>query len=262
MSKESSGHWYNMKGEPVYTVMGSNKKIRETTLRDAKKLNLWPGVTTILKAKADSYFLAEYKKDQLLDAVIECPYNFLNEDEVEWRKKVKTMSYAHVKRANVRGGIIHNALEDYMVHGKPFKESNTEELDVEEICQPVIEFLNDKFQGVQWISEASFTSPFGYGGKVDLHSKEDKIVLDFKTKDTDDVSKMVAYDDHHMQTAAYAEGLFGDSFTANVKRYNLFISTKESGLLNLTESTDFPRDWMMFYHLLKYWQLDNNHSPY
>ena len=43
-----SGHWYTQEGEPMYTIIGANGKERNTTLRDAKKENLVPSVTTIL----------------------------------------------------------------------------------------------------------------------------------------------------------------------------------------------------------------------
>ena len=43
-----SGHWYTKTGEPMYTIVGANGKERNTTLADAKKLDLVPSVTTIL----------------------------------------------------------------------------------------------------------------------------------------------------------------------------------------------------------------------
>ena len=44
-----SGHWYTRGGEPAYTVTGKNGKERNTTLRDARTMNLVPSVTTVLK---------------------------------------------------------------------------------------------------------------------------------------------------------------------------------------------------------------------
>ena len=43
-----SGHWYTQEGEPMYTIIGANGKERNTTLADAKKLNLVPSVTGIM----------------------------------------------------------------------------------------------------------------------------------------------------------------------------------------------------------------------
>ena len=45
-------HWYDQKGAPAYTVKAKDGSDRPTTLRDARKMNLAPSVTTILKVAA------------------------------------------------------------------------------------------------------------------------------------------------------------------------------------------------------------------
>ena len=52
MILSEAGHWYTLEGKPQYTVIGKNKKERNTTLRDARQLNLVPSVTTILDVAA------------------------------------------------------------------------------------------------------------------------------------------------------------------------------------------------------------------
>ena len=47
-----SQHWYDRQGNPMYTVIGKNGKERNTTLRDARTMNLVPSVTTILNVAA------------------------------------------------------------------------------------------------------------------------------------------------------------------------------------------------------------------
>ena len=39
--KSESGHWYTKEGEPMYTIVGANGVERNTTLRDAKSLELF-----------------------------------------------------------------------------------------------------------------------------------------------------------------------------------------------------------------------------
>jgi hypothetical protein len=58
-----SGHWYDKEGNPAYTIIGANGAERNTTLRDARKLNLVPSVTTILGIAAKPA-LENWKIDQ------------------------------------------------------------------------------------------------------------------------------------------------------------------------------------------------------
>ena len=47
-----SVHWYGQDGSPQYTVTAKDGQQRPTTLRDARKFNLVPSVTTVLKVAA------------------------------------------------------------------------------------------------------------------------------------------------------------------------------------------------------------------
>ena len=49
---KESGHWYTRSGEPMYTVKANNGQQRNTTLRDARKYDLVPSVTTIINVAA------------------------------------------------------------------------------------------------------------------------------------------------------------------------------------------------------------------
>lgn len=251
-------HWYSTSGEPTYTVVGKNGKERPTTLADARKLNLWPSVTTVMQVKS-SPGLNVYFQNQLLEAA----WNTRKGKSFEaWRGKVIPASKEHSKNASERGTEVHDSLEKYYL-GQPIGSGN------EALVEPVVKFLEERFPGVEWVAEASFTHPLGFGGKVDLHSPDHKIVLDFKTKNKpkEEIEKLRAYDEHHMQSAAYAEGLFPEA-AHEVERYNLFVGYEvddEGKLiftgLKLTESTDFYREWGMFAALLDFWQFSNNYWP-
>lgn len=262
------GHWYTEDGEPMYQVPYANGKgMRDTTLGDAKKLRLMKSVTTVLGLQ-DKPGLTTWLQQQTLKAVWENPPRGEYKD---WCQRISLLSKSVGKAAAERGNAIHDQLEKYYTDGVTKEDP---------FIKLVIEFMHAHFPGVNWISEESFASKkHRFGGRIDLYSPEG-IVLDFKTKDTADVKKMVAFDDHHMQTAAYAVGLaehgkFNEKSTLkfspgtetapgnvalprHVKRFNLFISTHTPGLITLTESTNFDRDWEMFYTLNKFWELKNN----
>lgn len=265
-------HWYDEDGNPMYTIVGANGAERDTTLRDARKYNLSPSTTTVM-AGAAKPALAPYIEKQLLDAVEK-----IGTTRPNWRWDVVKKSKEHASNAAAKGTKIHDALEQYYLTGK-IKRGNsplvkgTQVIDYQDglpICEnvyytwkealtPIIDLLKSEFGDIKWTPERSFTSKLGFGGKVDMSYNDGmtQIVLDFKTKDTDDIKKMVAYDEHGMQTASYAVGLD----MPEARRYNLFISTQTLGLMNLTESTDFERDWGMFEALLKLWQLKNKYVP-
>lgn len=256
-------HWYDIDGKPAYTIVGANGKERDTTLRDARKFNYSPSTTTII-AGAAKPGLDNYLQQQLCQAAWDsCIFKGECSTYDIWKRSVVEKSKEHSKRAAIKGTAIHDALEKYYLGGKVSKT-------MAPIVNPVIEFLKETFGDIKWQPERSFTHKLGFGGKVDMSyggnswyidkggkSQPLGIVLDFKTKDTDDIKKMIAYDEHGMQTVSYAVGLD----MCNARRYNLFISTKVPGLLNLTESADFERDWGMFEALLELWQLRNNYVP-
>ena len=251
------GHWYKSDGSPFYTMKGKNGKERDVTLRDAKVHDAWPSVTTILQVKA-SPGLDNYKQQQLLDAAWDTDiFDYYERDlpreqsKEIWSKEIVNKSKQHAKKASDRGTQIHDALEDW-ANGKTTNLSDDDLL----IVGRAWDFLKKEFPKANWRAERSFCSKLGFGGKVDL-SDEYGIILDFKTKDTDDIKKMVGYENHKMQTAAYAVGLG----MPGADRYNLFISTQVPGLLKLEKHEDFDRDWNMFRSLLDYWHLSTGHKP-
>ena len=272
-----AGHWYTLDGTPTYEVKGANGKLRDTTLRDARKLKLVPSVTTVMGVQ-DKPNLLTWKMNQLLDAAVTCPFHPLLDNEQEWRYKVLKQSNEFTKRAAENGTLIHDSLEQCIKEDFiGCKES------IIDVIEPVICYLKENFSGFEWVAEDSFAHPLGFGGKIDLYGiknkggdNEQRMVLDFKTKNKDsgNIDKIKAFDDHHLQTAAYVMGLedtknFGGHLDySKWKRYNLFIGyeVNEKGVfkftgLKLTESKDFEREWGMFEKLLEFWKLKNSYNP-
>lgn len=247
------GHWYNKDGSPQYTVIGANGKERDSSLRDARKLNLSPSVTTIIQGAAKPG-LDNYKAQQLIEACRLNPRTDF-EDIESWAKRVIIEAAKHSKDAADAGSKIHDAMENYYLGNNMFRDDY-----LLSICHPVVSAMDRWFPAVKWEPEKSFTDPLGYGGKVDMSSKhEGGIILDFKTKNTDDASKMVTYDEHVMQLAAYRIGLN----LPDAQCYNLFISTQIPGLMVLHKwsEEEVQRGWRMFMHLLCFWRDKNKYNP-
>lgn len=256
-------HWYTLTGESAYEVKGANGKLRPTTLRDARKLNLVPSVTTVMSVQ-DKPALLNWKINQVLDAVVQTPYTMFD-DEQQWRAMVLRKSTEISRQAADYGSKIHDSIETHLKTG-------TSEL--AHLSQIVVDYLVENFPGFVWTAEDSFAHPLGFGGKIDLYGVRggERMVLDFKTKQKSagDIDDLKAYDDHHTQTAAYVKGLEDTKFEKKLdyskwKRYNLFIGYEVTNCdlkftgMKLTESTDFEREWGMFEKLLEFWKLKNRY---
>jgi len=248
------GHWYAADGSPAYEIAAKNGNPRAVTLRDARKLNLYPSVTTI-QAVAAKPGLERWKIEQALHAAITLPRRG-GETETEFATRALEDSKEQGRKAAALGTLIHEQIE------RSF--TGSYDLDFAEYVIPVRNWLREQFGDVQWSAERSFAHPRGYGGKVDLHSHEVPCVIDFKTKDFGDPDDVKAWDEQGVQLAAYATGLGlkrnGEKWP---ERWNLFVSTRTPGLIKpvLWEADSFDRHWTMFCCLLDFWQADKGYAP-
>lgn len=257
-------HWYDTSGKPLHEIKGANGKMRATTLRDARKLALAPSYSTVVGDVLNKPGLLSWLKNEILDAVLAnpvCP--FADEASIEkWKKDILIQAQNKSKQAADHGTIIHDALENCIK-----EDIIAAKKGLIDVIEPIMCYLKETFPNAEWVTEKSFTHELGYGGCVDLHCPVTNVVLDFKTKmkPEEEIVKITAYDEHHMQTAAYTKGL---GLPDNTKRYNLFVGY---GIDNagsyyytgskLTESKDFEREWGMFLKLLEFWQLKNRYIP-
>lgn len=193
-------HWYkNATGLPCYEVPKVAGGMRDTTLRDARKMGLVPSVTTVLQVVAKPA-LTNWMVDQGIMAALTLPREAGEPDDA-FVKRVKADSKAQAIAAAEEGNRIHDAIEQHYL-GRY----------VPDQYQPHVAAVAAKIAGMfpditDWIPESSFAHPDGYGGKVDLHSPSTGIVCDWKSKDGDlSGGKKLAYD-QHWQLAAYQHGL-------------------------------------------------------
>ena len=245
--KSESGHWYTQEGEPMYTIVGANGKERNTTLRDARKEQLVPSVTTILSMIAKPQ-LENWKINQALNSALTLEKDSLETIE-EFAYRCKQDSKRIGQEAAEKGTKIHAMIErGFLGEGtsKTYK-----------IIQA---WLDENFPNEEWIAEDSFCADLGYGGKIDLYSKSG-IFVDFKTKDNlegKDPSKLV-YDEHGMQLSAYAQGCgFED-----VERVSIFVDREDTELIacHIWDKESQTKHTEMFNSILTYWKLVKNYEP-
>lgn len=241
MAIAESLHWYDRKGLPMYEVpyADPSKGMRNTTLRDAKKLSLVPSVTSILNIPAKPG-LDRWKQNQLLDAAWACPV----EDEKGYKLAVVEMAGMKAEEARTKGTAIHADIEKFYL----------DERISDEYLTHVGNVQDELWNYGKLVAEQPFAHPLGYGGKVDLHG--DQVVLDIKTKDfaEDADPKKLAYPEMAMQLDAYRHGLN----MPEAKMVNVFVD-RETGIVKLYEWPE-GNYFEMFQCLLKYWQLSKGYD--
>lgn len=239
--QQDTGHWYTKDGKPAYTIEGKTG-LRNTTLRDARKLGLLPSVTTInsMLSKAG---LDTWKQQQVLLAALTLPRQ-PDEPEADWLARVMQDSKATGREAAERGTAIHALIEAYF--DQVYMPEKPLYLDA------VSKALLDAFGSQLWLAERSFGHPLGFGGKCDLMAKNG-FVVDFKTKDTD-LDKVDVYFEHEMQLAAYREGLG----VPNARCAIVFVNgTINQVKLIEIEEKKLQNGWECFQHLLRFYQIKN-----
>lgn len=241
-----SGHWYTRSGEPAYTYENAVGDRKKTTLRQAKKYDLVPSVTSILGI-ADKPALTHWKILQAIDATFTVRRSDYEDDESHL-KAVLNESRRVGREAAWRGTEIHAMVE------KGFRDGLKSPA-----YTAVREVLDKLHPNAVWRAEDSFCSRLGYGGKVDLCSLSG-VLVDFKTKDNladKEVSKLV-YDEHGMQLSAYAEGMRFH----NPERISIFIDRDDPTIVKYYywDRDSHQRHLAMFKALLTYWQLAKNYT--
>lgn len=215
-----SGHWYTRTGEPCYQVLG-----KPATLRHARTMGLVPGVSTILQMEAKPQ-LTNWLIDQALMAALTLP-RFNDETDDEFIVRAKEDSKQQAKKAAEKGTQIHAAIQSYFETGAIDFSFGRETVAVRD-------WVNQRYGGDGFRAEQSFAHPTGYGGKSDLVGLG--VVIDFKTKDfgPEKEGKDLAWPEHVMQLAAYADGFGFDKPDC----VNVFISTRTPGLIRVREWDD------------------------
>ena len=238
-----SGHWYTKTGETAYTTEGKTG-LRATTLRDARKLDLVPSVTTILGVAAKPG-LQTWLQTQVLLAALTLPRKE-GEPEQDWLERVMADSKAQTRQAADRGTAIHGVIESY------FEQIPSQ--DWPPYVKNVEKALLDTFGEQLWNSEKSFANELGYGGKVDLSAPN--IVVDYKTKETN-LSKVEPYHEHEMQLAAYCVGM---GYKIEECRAAIVFVNGKTNEVKLCEipQANLKLAWDCFTHLLAFYRLKNN----
>lgn len=249
-------HWYAKDGTAVYEVpRADGKGYRPATLRDARKLGLLPGLTSVIKVMA-APGLERWKQENLLLAAATLPKQ--DGEEVEqWMQRVREDAWAQGEKARETGTAIHKIIELLL-------QGNYVQGELTRFAMPALDWITQRFQGQDWLVERGFANRIGYGCRIDFGTVGKRLALvDFKTTDKplDDVK---AWPEHTIQLAGQAMAVFHDKARdpLEVECINLFVSTREPGVKAIVHPVaDIAVGWQKLKRLVELWQLDKQYFP-
>lgn len=247
-------HWYACDGTPMYSVIAkSTSQPRPTTLADARKLNLLPSVTTILKI-LHKQALVDWLIEQACLAVLTTPRPAEEPLDafVERILHTEKVQDQEAQAARELGTDMHNGLESL---------SKGEQID-EELrpwIEPAYKHLREICPRV--IAVESIVCGSGYAGKIDFigDASTHELVVDFKTSKK--LPEKSSWHEHRLQLAAYANARKNGT-PRFIKTANLYISTVDQGKYAYFENIPWQADYENgFAPLVKHWQWSTGYHP-
>jgi hypothetical protein len=274
MSLKESGHWYDAKGNPCHTqVCGPKAKnpTRPTTIRDARKLGLFPSVTSILGILAKPQ-LERWKFQQITNWCYnaEIKEGFAHEtDQDGYFTAAIEGAFQQVQDAADAGSRIHAILED-VSNGKSYDKQEFlllpefGEVRAELVIEPVVAFFEKHVKSVVGVERCLVNKQVGFAGMADLliELNNGKLAcIDFKTRKTQPGKPCEPYDGQPMQIAAYAKTAF--PWAHELSGCNLYISTTEPGRIadKWYDNSQIETEFKAFCHVAEVWKHVKGYDP-
>lgn len=232
-----SARWYTREGRPIESVTGVNGVEKKPTLREARKGNWIPSVTTILQVMAKPE-LEAWKMREVAKMCENFPVGELESQE-EYVSTVIEAAKLQMSKARDVGSEVHSDI-DRMLLEKNTKGYLPDEYPLSAHTEAARNALIDLgVWGQRMEVERSFCGN-GVAGKVDLKGVQSPWIVDWKTtsKPLDD-GKVPDYDEYLAQMSAYSMGVFGKLVPCR----NVFLSTLKWGSYAIREWTEAELDW-------------------
>jgi hypothetical protein len=254
---ENNTRWYYKDGTPCYELpKADGKGIKVPTLADARKHNLLPSVTSILKV-LDKPALNDWRAEQAALAVLTSPR--LPGEQID----AFVQRVLHAERvqdqesqiAKERGTEIHEAME-LLASGMKAP------LNLSPWVLPAWDAVSA--YGKTYETESILVGD-GYAGRTDLiQDSIDKtgtiILWDFKS--TKKLPKSEPWPEHQLQLSAYAMALLGKLIGAFIMCKNCYISTVDCGAFVILDVPNWAETYKEgFVPLVRHWQWSTGYTP-
>ena len=235
---KESGHFYTKDGKAAYTYLNKKGETKNTTLRQARTMNLVPSVTHIIACAARPGLQRWLQEQVLMSALTSTRKD--DEPEQDYINRIILEAGEQSKKARETGTAIHSwvqgGFEREQIHSDGVRY-------FESARDTILKECGEQ----KWVCEESFAW-YGYGGKVDIHC--DDFLLDFKTT-SKPLDGIKMWDEHYQQLAAYKAGIgLDDGTRCGICWINT--DTAESKI-TWAEPKDLDKGWNCFKHLKAYW---------
>lgn len=255
---ESSAHWYTAEGIPQHSA----------TLRNARKENLYPSVTTIQKVLAKPA-LDAWKIQQAILSALTLPRIPGESDDAFAARVAKDMG-EEAKQAASRGSEIHD-----MIHHRLLNGSWPEwigERGLVAIATHVDGWISSNIKEVFLSENVLVHHEYGYAGTVDLvaDTPHGLAVIDFKNQAVKEKGPNF-YEEYAAQLAAYRYALLTEPMRRKYKcpgdRPMRLISVvinrvnPEPPHIKVWDEDVASKQWMLFDLARRAWFLQKGYSP-
>jgi hypothetical protein len=254
----ASMHWYDVDGNPRHFVPNMSKGgTRPTTIKDAKKLGLFPSITSIIGI-LEKQQLKNWQFNQIALASIRAPKQ-PDETEEYYCQRIQDEAFAQVQDAADLGTRIHASIDAAL------EEPDKVDPEMVPYVQPAMDWLRNEAEIEPIEREVSLVSrQYGYAGTVDFvgwAKNRTPVVLDWKTRKTQPGKPVKPFDGQMMQIAGYGFCYWGEDtpfFGANV-----VISTTEPGRVEILRYTpaELKESMEAFKHLCCVWRHMKGYDP-
>lgn len=247
MIADSGGHWYTPEGEPKHKIVGANGKIRDTTLRDAKKFGFFPSVTGVLSVISQEA-LQRWVHEQILLSAITLP-RLTGESENSFFDRAIRDSREQVVGAASTGTAVHGAIDKYLC----LKLLESPE-GFDDVLSKLASWIDKNLSKNSFMTETIVVSKNSkFAGQVDWYgelSTGEIGLIDWKTQFVKTGKTANFYDTWDLQLAGYHMAIceMGLKFGPPIKRISVVIST------NPENPEIFVHEWDGLDRALRAWE--------
>jgi len=257
MSSEAC-HFYTQEGEPAYKVKSADgKKMVKTTIVQARKKNLVPSVTTVMKIFAKDG-VSEWLINIYLKCIQEKQITGCGMELYAFKELLKKYTEHERTKGRDEGTEIHRVVEEYLKGGKIAE--ITDNIKHQKIGMDVLaEIVKYSDKCMVFDCEGSHCNQkLGYGGAIDIRAltTDEFFIFDVKTTSEKQFDKLCKkpYTDWLTQLCAY-EGFF-----AQEHRKVSLIVCRDTGRVGSYEWSDEKENknyWNKWRYALEIYKINN-----